>query len=50
MRPLAAVLALAVAMPAAAAKPTEIDDDFPRAAAVARAQKKLLLVDAWAPW
>lgn len=50
MRPLAAALALAVALPAAAARPPELDDDYPRALAAARAQKKLLVVDAWAPW
>lgn len=42
---------LLVALLAAPAKgPTVIEDDFARAVAQARAKKKLLFVDAWAPW
>jgi hypothetical protein len=50
MRSLAAAW-LALALPAlAAARPVEVEDDYPRALAVARAEGKLLFVDAWAPW
>ncbi|MDP2270692.1 MAG: thioredoxin family protein [Archangium sp.] len=34
----------------AATGPKFIDDDYPRALKQAKAQKKLLFVDAWAPW
>ncbi len=50
MRPLlAAVLALALAAPAAAG-PVLVEDDWPRALALAKAQDRLVFVDAWAPW
>jgi thiol-disulfide isomerase/thioredoxin len=34
----------------AATGPTFIEDDFSKALKTAKAQKKLLFVDAWAPW
>jgi len=40
-------LALALVL---ASGPTFIDDDFGKALKAAKAQKKLLFVDAWAPW
>ncbi len=49
MRALLAVVALAVAVPAAAA-PVLVEDDYPRALALARARDRLVVVDAWAPW
>ncbi len=49
MRALTAALAVAVALPALAARP-EVEDDYPRARELAREQGKLLFVDAWAPW
>lgn len=45
MQPLVLALSLFVAT-----GPVFIEDDYPRALQQARAQKKLLLVDAWAPW
>lgn len=45
MAPLLLALALA-----AGPGPRIIEDDFPRALAQAKAQRKLLFVDAWAPW
>lgn len=45
MSPLVLVLAVLVAE-----GPRFIEDDFGRALAVARREKKLLFVDAWAPW
>ena len=50
MRRLVAALALTLAIPAAAAAPTVVEDDWPRALALAKAQERLLFVDAWAPW
>jgi hypothetical protein len=50
MRSIAAAVAVAVALPALAAAPAVVEDDYPRALAAARAGGKLLLVDAWAPW
>lgn len=50
VRPLLAALALVLAAPAAAAAAAVIEDDWPRALALAKAQDRLLLVDAWAPW
>jgi hypothetical protein len=38
-----------LAVPATAA-PAEVEDDWPRALALAKAQDRLLFVDAWAPW
>jgi len=49
MRPLLTALALTLALPAAAA-PGLVEDDWPRALALAKAQDRLLFVDAWAPW
>jgi len=49
VRPLLAALALTLAAPATAA-PVEVEDDWPRALALAKAQDRLLFVDAWAPW
>ncbi len=49
VRRLLAALALTLAVPAAAA-PVVIEDDWPRALAVAKAKDRLLFVDAWAPW
>lgn len=45
-----AVLALAAAVPAAAAPKGVIEDDYPRALAEARARTVPMLVDVWAPW
>ncbi len=42
--------ALISAAPAAASGPTFIENDYPKALAKAKAAKKLLFVDAWAPW
>ncbi len=49
MRPFLAALAVVLAAPAAAA-PAVVEDDWPRALALAKAQDRLLFVDAWAPW
>jgi hypothetical protein len=51
MRRLAlAPLFLAAATALAADGPRQIEDDYPRALAEARAGGKLLFVEAWAPW
>ncbi len=52
MRPLLAALALALAVPAAAAAPglPFVVDDAARALADARARNVPLVVDVWAPW
>ncbi len=52
MRTLLAALALALALPAAAASKglPFVADDYPRALAVARARNVPLVVDVWAPW
>lgn len=51
MRPLLAALALALALPAAAAPGLPfVADDYPRALADARARNVPLVVDVWAPW
>jgi tetratricopeptide (TPR) repeat protein/thiol-disulfide isomerase/thioredoxin len=42
--------ALALSLVALSAAPRFIEDDYPRALAAAKASKKLLFVDAWAPW
>jgi hypothetical protein len=49
-RKLAAALVAAVATSAAAAGRATIDDDYPRALALARARGVPILVDVWAPW
>lgn len=41
---------LTLALALLAAGPRFIEDDYPRALAQAKEQKKLLFVDAWAPW
>jgi hypothetical protein len=46
---LAVALALA-ALPAAAAGPEVIEDDYPRALALAKERGVPILVDVWAPW
>ena len=46
---LALALALA-AVPAAAAGPGTIEDDYPRARALAKERGVPILVDVWAPW
>lgn len=43
-------LALTFVISAAASGPTFIEDDFAAALQKAKAEKKLLFVDAWAPW
>ena len=52
MPTLAAALALALALPAAAATKglPFVPDDYPRALADARARNVPLVVDVWAPW
>jgi hypothetical protein len=50
VRPLLAALALTLAAPVAAAPAAVVEDDWPRALALAKAQERLLFVDAWAPW
>lgn len=42
--------ALLLALALSAGGPTIVEDDYARALAAAKAQKKLLFVDAWAPW
>jgi hypothetical protein len=49
-RTIALSLALALATPAGAAGPSTIEDDYPRALAVARERGVPILVDVWAPW
>jgi hypothetical protein len=49
LAPVAAAVALA-ALPAAAATPGGIEDDYPRALAAAKERSVPILVDAWAPW
>jgi hypothetical protein len=49
MRLVVAALAFALALPAAAA-PAVVEDDWPRALALAKAQDRLVFVDGWAPW
>ena len=49
-RTLVAVLALASAVPAAAAWKGGIEDDYPRALAAAKERGVPLVVDVWAPW
>ena len=44
------MLASALALTLAAAGPTFVEDDFAKALEQAKTQKKLLFVDAWAPW
>lgn len=44
------MLALLTAVTLAATGPQFIEDDFAKALKTAKAQKKLLFVDAWAPW
>jgi len=46
---MAVLLALAAPAPAAAA-PRVIEDDYPRALALAKAKDVPIFVDAWAPW
>ena len=43
-------LALAAAPKAPVSGPTFIEDDYAKALKTAKAGKKLLFVDAWAPW
>jgi hypothetical protein len=43
-------LALAVVLPAGAAGRSTIEDDYPRALALARERGTPILVDVWAPW
>jgi hypothetical protein len=52
MRPLLAALALALALPAAAASKglPFVSDDYQKALAGARARNVPLVVDVWAPW
>jgi len=51
MRPLAAALALAAALPAAAGPGLPfVPDDYPKALAAARQRGVPLVVDVWAPW
>jgi hypothetical protein len=52
MRSLAAALALAMALPAAAASKglPFVADDYQKALAGARARNVPLVVDVWAPW
>jgi hypothetical protein len=46
-----AIAALLLSSIAGAAEPLPfIEDDYPRALAEARASKRPLFVDAWAPW
>ncbi len=47
---MSSLLLTLVTLTAAAPGPRFIDDDYPRALAAAKKQKKLLFVDAWAPW
>jgi hypothetical protein len=49
LAPVAAAVALA-ALPAAAAAPGAIEDDYPRALAAARERGVPIVVDLWAPW
>lgn len=44
------ITALLLASTLSAGGPAIVEDDYPRALATAKAQQKLLLVDAWAPW
>lgn len=44
------MLELVLTLSLAASGPTFIEDDFAKALKTAKAQKKLLFVDAWAPW
>ena len=52
MRTLTAAVALALALPAAAASTglPFVADDYPKALAEARAQRLPLFIEAWAPW
>jgi hypothetical protein len=50
LRPALAALALAVAIPAAAAGRAVIEDDYARALGLARERGVPILVDVWAPW
>ena len=51
MKTLTAALALALAVPAAAAPGLPfVAGDYPKALADARARNVLLVVDVWAPW
>ncbi len=43
-------LLLSAALPAFAAAPSTIEDDWPRALAEAKAKDLPIFVDAWAPW
>jgi hypothetical protein len=45
-----AALAVALAASASAAGREVIEDDYPRALALARARGVPILVDVWAPW
>lgn len=49
LAPVALAAALA-ALPAAAAAPGAIEDDYASALAAAKERKVPILVDAWAPW
>jgi len=49
-RALAAALAVAAALPAAAASRRAIEDDYPRALEEARRRGVPILIDVWAPW
>ncbi len=44
------MLAFLLTLLAAGGGPAVVEDDFPKALALAKQQKKLLFVDAWAPW
>jgi hypothetical protein len=47
---LSLTLSLALATPAGAARPSAIEDDYPRALALARERGVPMVVDVWAPW
>ena len=44
------MFALLLSLALAASGPTFIEDDFAKALKTAKKDKKLLFVDAWAPW
>jgi hypothetical protein len=50
LRTIVLSLSIALAKPTAAAGPSTIEDDYPRALALARERGAPILVDVWAPW